>query len=227
MPASISRNTSEVGRPAGAQAIKRLLLGTDPIRRGLYIAGMAPAVWYFYLGLTDQLGADPQNTLERALGLWGLRFLIVTLAITPLRPLGGPNLIRYRRAIGLLAFYYVTLHLLVYLVLDQGLDGAAIVADIIKRPYITVGMLAFIILVPLAITSNNAMIRRLGGQAWNRLHRLVYVAAIAASVHFLMVVKTWNPEPVFYAVLIAALLSYRLAKYVQKRAERRLRAAGG
>jgi methionine sulfoxide reductase heme-binding subunit len=227
MPASISKNTSEVGRPAGAQAIKRLLLGTDPIRRGLYIAGMTPAVWYFYLGLTDQLGADPQNTLERALGLWALRFLVVGLAITPLRPLLGSRLIRYRRTFGLLAFYNAALHVLVYLVLDQGFDARAIVADIIKRPYITFGMVAFIVLVPLAITSNNAMIKRLGGQAWNKLHRFVYVAAVASIVHFLMVVKTWNPEPVLYAALIAALLSYRLVKYFQKRAERRLRAAAG
>jgi sulfoxide reductase heme-binding subunit YedZ len=188
---------------------------------------MVPAVWYFYLGFTDQLGADPQNTLERALGLWGLRFIVIGLAITPLRPLVGSRLIRYRRTFGLLAFYNAALHVFVYLVLDKGLDAAAIVSDIIKRPYITVGMLAFVILVPLAITSNNAMIKRLGGQAWNKLHRFVYVASTAAVVHFLMVVKTWNPEPVLYAVLIAVLLSYRLAKYAQKQAERRLRAAGG
>ena len=216
-----------MARAAAAVRTRRLLLGADPIRRAIYIVGMVPAVWYFYLGFTDQLGADPQNTLERTLGLWGLRFLIITLAITPLRRLGGPNLIRHRRAIGLLAFYYVTLHLFVYLVLDQGLDGPAIIADIIKRPYITIGMLAFTILVPLAVTSNSMMIRRLGGQAWNRLHRLVYIAAIAASVHFLMVVKTWNPEPVLYAVLIAGLLLFRLVTWTQKRAERRLRVARG
>jgi len=216
-----------MARAAAAVRTRRLLLGADPIRRAIYIVGMVPAVWYFYLGFTDQLGADPQNTLERTLGLWGLRFLIITLAITPLRRLGGPNLIRHRRAIGLLAFYYVTLHLFVYLVLDQGLDGPAIIADIVKRPYITIGMLAFTMLVPLAVTSNNAMIRRLGGQAWNRLHRLVYIAAIAASVHFLMVVKTWNPEPVLYAVLIAGLLLFRFVTWTQKRAERRLRVARG
>jgi sulfoxide reductase heme-binding subunit YedZ len=215
-----------MAQAAAAVRTRRLLLGADPVRRAIYIVGMVPAVWYFYLGLTDQLGADPQNTLERTLGLWGLRFLIATLAITPLRRLGGPSLIRYRRAIGLLAFYYVTLHLLVYLVLDQGLDGPAIVADIIKRPYITVGMIAFTILVPLAVTSNNTMVRRLSGGTWNRLHQLVYVAVIAAAVHFLMVVKTWNPEPVIYATLIAGLLLYRLAKFLQKRAQRRLRAAG-
>ncbi len=196
------------------------LLGSDPVRRAIYVLGMAPAVWYFYLGLTDQLGADPQNTLERTLGLWALRFLVVGLAITPLRALFGPRLIRYRRTFGLLAFYYATLHVFVYLVLDQGLNVQAIIADIIKRPYITVGMLAFVTLVPLAVTSNNRMIRKLGGQAWNKLHQLVYVAAVAAAVHFLMVVKTWNFEPVLYAVLIALLLLYRLVKYGRKRARR-------
>jgi sulfoxide reductase heme-binding subunit YedZ len=209
-----------MSRAAAAQGGSAFLLGSDPIRRAIYVVGMMPAVWYFYLGFTDQLGADPQNTLERALGLWALRFIVITLAITPLRPYLGPRLIRYRRTFGLLAFYYAALHVFVYLVLDQGLNVQAIVADIIKRPYITVGMLAFLTLVPLAVTSNNTMIRKLGGQAWNKLHRLVYVASIAAAVHFLMVVKTWNFEPVLYAFLIAVLLLYRLAKYVKKRARR-------
>ena len=177
---------------------------------------MAPAVWYFYLGLTDQLGADPQNTLERALGLWALRFLIASLAITPLRRFGGPNLVRYRRAIGLLAFYYATLHLSVYTLLDKGLDFAAIWADIVRRPYITFGMLAFAMLVPLAATSNAAMIRRLGGAAWNRLHRLVYVAAAAAALHFIMLVKVWPLEPLIYAALVAALLLTRVYVYVRR-----------
>jgi sulfoxide reductase heme-binding subunit YedZ len=186
-------------------------------RPALYAIGLIPALWTFYLGLADQLGADPMKTLERTLGLWALRFLVVTLAITPLRRLGGPNLVRYRRALGLLAFYYATLHLTVYVALDQGLDLAAIWADIVKRPYITVGMLAFIILVPLAATSNNAMVRRLGAAAWQRLHRLVYIAAPAAAVHFLMVVKTWSPEPLFYAVMIVVLLLFRLGLYASRK----------
>jgi methionine sulfoxide reductase heme-binding subunit len=197
----------------------RFLLGSDPIRRAIYIVGMIPAVWTFYLGIVDQLGADPQKTLERTLGLWALRYLIVGLAITPLRRLGGPNLVRYRRAVGLLAFYYAALHLTVYTLLDQGLDFAAIWADIVKRPYITVGMAAFIVLVPLAVTSNAPMIRRLGGAAWQRLHRLVYLAAAAGALHFIMLVKSWPAEPVIYAGLVAALLLYRLAAKVQKRAE--------
>jgi sulfoxide reductase heme-binding subunit YedZ len=195
----------------------RYLLGSDPARRAIYIVGMLPAAWYFYLGITDQLGADPQKTLELLLGLWALRFLIMTLAVTPLRRLGGPNLVRYRRAIGLLAFYYAALHLTVYLVLDQGLDLAAIWADIVKRPYITVGMLAFVILVPLAVTSNSAMIRGLGAVGWRRLHRWVYVAAAAAAIHFVMVVKAWPPEPLVYAGIVAVLLLCRLAFHLQKR----------
>ncbi len=198
--------------------LRRLLLGSDMIRRAIYVVGMLPAVSSFYLGVMDQLGADPQKTLERTLGLWALRFLILCLAITPLRRLGGPNLVRYRRAVGLLAFYYAALHLTVYTLLDQGLDLAAIWADIVKRPYITVGMLAFAILVPLAVTSNAPMIRRLGGAAWQRLHRLVYVAAAAAAVHFVMVVKSWPAEPLIYAALVAALLLFRLVVSLQKRA---------
>jgi sulfoxide reductase heme-binding subunit YedZ len=197
--------------------LRRIVLGADPIRRAIYILGMQPAIWTFYAGLANQLGADPMRTLEQTLGLWALRFLIVALAITPLRRLGGPSFVRWRRAIGLLGFYYAALHLTVYLVLDQGLNLAAIWADIVKRPYITIGMLAFTILVPLAVTSNAPMIRRLGAGAWQRLHRLVYVATAAAAIHFLLLVKTWPGEPIIYAAVIAALLLVRFWFYAQKR----------
>jgi sulfoxide reductase heme-binding subunit YedZ len=195
--------------------LARIVLGYEPRRRLLYLAGLAPATWYFYCGLTDQLGADPQKTLERLLGIWALRFLIAALAITPLRRL-GLNLIRYRRSVGLLAFYYACLHLSVYMLLDQGLDLAAIWADIVKRPFITVGMLAFLVLVPLAATSNGPSIRRLGAR-WRPLHRYVYLAAAAAAVHFVMVVKAWPPEPLLYAALVAALLFFRLHAFARKR----------
>ena len=191
----------------------------------VYIVGFIPAVWLFYAGITDQLGADPMRYLEQALGLWGLRFLIATLAITPLRQLFSINLLRYRRAIGLLAFYYAALHLITYLVLDQGLDVGAIVADIIKRPYITIGMATFVILVPLAVTSNNAAIRRMGGQAWARLHRLVYVAAGGAVLHYILVVKSWPTEPLVYAAIVAVLLGYRLVRSLVKKPSPRRRPA--
>ena len=203
-------------RIAQRSSVSRLVLGADPLRRALYVVGMAPAVWYFYLGITNQLGADPQNVLERALGLWALRFLVVSLAISPLRQLGGPNLIRYRRAIGLLAFYYACLHLTVYMVIDQGLDLTAILNDITRKPYIIVGMAAFVTLVPLAITSNSASIRRLGGR-WNRLHRLAYVAAVLAALHFIMLVKVWPLEPLIYAALVVSLLLFRLQASLRKR----------
>jgi methionine sulfoxide reductase heme-binding subunit len=211
-------------RAAQPSPLGRIVLGADPARRAVYIVGLMPAAWTFYLGVMDQLGADPQKTLERTLGLWALRFLIATLAITPLRRLGGPSLVRYRRAIGLLAFYYAAMHLTVYTVLDQGLDLAAIWADIVKRPYITVGMLAFTCLVPLAVTSNTASIRRLGGGAWNKLHKLVYVVAAAAAIHFVMLVKAWPAEPLIYAALVALLLLFRLVYALRKR-DRRVHAA--
>ena len=184
----------------------------------VYIVGFIPAVWLFYLGINDRLGADPMRYLEQALGLWALRFLIASLSVTPLRQTLGVNLLRYRRAIGLLAFYYAALHLLTYLVLDQGLDWAAIGADILKRPYITIGMATFVILVPVAVTSNNASIRRLGGQLWARIHKLVYAAAIGAALHFLLVVKSWPMEPLVYAAIVLALLAYRVVKSATRKA---------
>lgn len=194
----------------------------------LYLFGAIPGAWVFWLALNDQLGADPVNTLENLLGLWALRFLIAALAVTPIRRLGGPSLIRFRRALGLLAFFYVCAHLSAYLLFDQGLDAHAIAKDIVKRPYITVGMFAFAILIPLAVTSNNAMIKRMGAAAWQKLHRWVYVAAIAAPVHFIMVVKSWPAEPIIYAGIVAALLLVRLGFAAKKKlavAPLRLRAA--
>jgi sulfoxide reductase heme-binding subunit YedZ len=191
----------------------------------IYLVGFIPAAVLFYAGITDQLGADPMRYLEQALGLWALRFLIATLAITPLRQLFYINLLRYRRAIGLLAVYYALLHLVTYLVLDQGLDFAAIGADIVKRPFITIGMATFVVLVPLALTSTNAAIRRLGGQAWARLHRLVYVAGIGAALHFILVVKSWPPQPLVYAAIVVALLAYRLIRSTVKKPSVRPRAA--
>ena len=188
----------------------------------VYAVGFVPAVAYFYLGVMDRLGADPLKVLERELGEWALRLLIAGLTITPLRQVLGINLLRYRRAIGLLAFSYVVLHLLTYLVLDQGLDWAAIGTDIVKRPYITVGMASFVLLVPLAATSNNASIRRLGGQAWARLHKLVYIAAAGGALHYVLLVKSWPLEPLVYAAIVAGLLAYRLVRRLKRQPRSRL-----
>ena len=180
------------------------------MRPAIYLLGLMPAVATLYLALVDELGADPMRSLEQTLGQWALRFIVAGLAITPLRRLANLNLVRYRRAVGLLAFYYACLHLVVYALLDQGLDLAAIWQDVAKRPYITIGVLAFALLVPLAATSNNATVKRMGASAWQRLHRLVYPAALAAAVHFVMIVKAWPPEPLIYAALVSGLLLVRL-----------------
>lgn len=179
--------------------------------RGIvYAVGLAPAVWTFALAFADALGPDPAKTLERTLGLWALRFLVAGLAITPLMKLGGINLVRYRRAIGLIAFYYAALHLTAYAAFDLGLDWPSIWRDIVKRPYIAIGFAGFVILIPLAVTSSDRMIRRLGAVAWRRLHRLTYLAAIAATTHHLLLVKVVTLEPLAYAGSIMLLLALRL-----------------
>jgi sulfoxide reductase heme-binding subunit YedZ len=213
------------GRPRGAatpDAAKRLSSALQRVPVWLvYALGFVPAVAYFALGVMDELGADPMKVLERELGEWALIFLIMGLCVTPLRQLLGLSLLRYRRALGLLGFWYVGLHLVTYMVLDQGLDWAAIWADIVKRPYITVGMASFVLLVPLAATSNSLSIRRLGASAWNRLHKLVYVAAAGGALHYLLVVKSWPLEPLIYAAIIAALLAWRVWRAVAKPARTR------
>ncbi len=196
-------------------------------RPALYWCGMIPAIWGFYLGFTNQLGPNPIAELEHFLGIWALRFLIAGLAVTPLRRIGGPNLIRYRRALGLLAFFYASLHLAVYMILDQGLNLEAIVNDIVKRPYITIGMAAFLILVPLAATSNDRMVRRLGAEGWRKLHRWVYAAAALGALHFLILVKSWPPEPIIYTAIVAGLLLVRLIPTRRGRRKRRTAAETG
>jgi sulfoxide reductase heme-binding subunit YedZ len=177
----------------------------------LYAVGFIPALWAFYLGATDQLGADPVKSFEHMLGLWALRLLILTLLVTPIRDLTGISLLRYRRALGLLAFYYVLMHFAVYMVLDQALNLSTVIADIVKRPFITIGMISLALLVPLAITSNNWSIRKLG-RRWTTLHKLVYVAIAGGAIHFLMSVKSWPAEPVIYALIVAALLLWRVVR---------------
>ncbi|MDX3976195.1 protein-methionine-sulfoxide reductase heme-binding subunit MsrQ [Shinella sp.] len=177
----------------------------------LYAAGLLPAAYGFYLGATGRLPGNPVKEFEHLLGLWALRFLVLTLAITPIRDLAGINWVRYRRALGLLAFWYVLMHFLTYMVLDQYLNFAAIITDIAKRPFITIGMAAFVMLIPLALTSNNWSIRRLGPR-WVRLHKLVYVIAACGALHFAMAVKVVGPEQWLYIVLVALLLAYRVIR---------------
>lgn len=176
----------------------------------LYILGVVPALAEYALGLTGRLGVDPVKAIEQQLGLYALQLLIAGLAITPLRRYFGINLLRFRRAIGLLAFFYVCAHLATWLVLDIQLLWGQIWRDILKRPYITIGMAAFALMIPLAVTSNNRVLKRMGAAAWRRLHRLTYLVALLGSVHFVMLVKGWQLEPLIYMAIIAALLLLRL-----------------
>lgn len=162
------------------------------------------------------LGANPVEELLHRLGIWGLNFLLITLAVTPLRFITGwAWLLRFRRMLGLFAFFYVLMHFLVYAGLDQRFDLQAIFEDIAERPYITVGFTALVLLIPLAVTSTNGMMRRLGAR-WKKLHRLVYPIAILGVWHFYWQVKLDTLEAVIYAAVLAALLGYRLwRKYVR------------
>ena len=176
------------------------------------VGRLAWGVW------NDTLGANPIEFIIRALGDWALRFVLITLAVTPLRKLAGWTwLMPLRRMLGLYAFFYATLHLSAYIWVDQFFDWIAIAKDIIKRPFITVGMLTFTLLIPLAITSNNAMIRRMGGKRWQLLHRAIYVIGAIGVLHFWWMVKLDITQPAIYAAVLAALLGIRLFWNVQRR----------
>ncbi len=175
----------------------------------LYILGVLPGAWDFYLGLTGGLGAEPIKALEQELGRFALQLFIVVLAITPLRNLTKINLVKYRRALGLLVFFYVSVHLAVWLFLDVQ-DPAAIWKDIVKRPYVTFGMISFVALIPLAITSNNKSLRKLGPLVWRKLHLLTYPAVALGGIHFIWLRKGWQVEPMLYFLVILILLATRL-----------------
>ena len=181
------------------------------LKPALFILALAPLAFLIYRALNNDLGANPIETINRYTGDWVLRFLMITLAVTPLRKLTGWNsLLRYRRMLGLFAFFYVCLHFLSYVWLDQYFVLADIIKDVIKRPYITVGFASFLMLIPLAVTSTNAMVRRLGSKRWQQLHRLVYLIGIGGVVHFLWLVKSDIREPLVYGVILALLLGFRM-----------------
>lgn len=175
----------------------------------VYVVGFMPATWYFYLGATGQIPGNAVKVFEHLLGVWALRFLLLTLAVTPIRDLLGINLVRYRRALGLLAFWYVVMHFSTYMILDQALDFRVIVNDIAKRPFITIGMASLALLIPLALTSNSWSIRRLGSR-WNSLHKLSYVIVLGGALHYIMAVRVITPEPAIYMAFAASLVGYRL-----------------
>jgi len=175
----------------------------------VFALGLLPLALLAWDALSDQLGTDPVAQLEHRSGDWALRLLLATLAITPLRRLTGrPEFVRYRRMLGLFAFFYACVHLTVYLVIDLGGYWSQLLTEIAKRPYMTVGFSAWLILVALAATSTRGMMRRLGGR-WQRLHRLVYVAGVLACLHFLWLVKADHREPLIYLAMLTTLLLAR------------------
>lgn len=192
----------------------------------LYFIALVPAALLFWSALSGGGGADPVRTLETGLGSWALKFMLASLAVTPLRERAGLNLMRFRRMIGLTAFFYALLHFSVWLVFDRHLQWAQIAVDLTKRPWIIVGMGALIMLLAMAVTSNDRMVASLGAVRWRMLHRLAYPAAVAIILHYLWLVKSWTAEPLAYAAITAVLLAYRLLPKQRHAAKRATAAAG-
>ncbi len=196
----------------------RALLISKWTKVAIFVICLIPFADLLWRFITGNLGINPVETLQHGTGDWTLRFLIFTLCITPLRKLLKlPDLIRFRRMLGLFAFFYVCLHFLTYLGPDQSFDLAGMWKDVAKRPYITVGFTAFVLLIPLAITSTTGWIRRLGGKRWQMLHRAIYVAAVCGVIHYYWLVKSDVRKPLFYGTLVAILLLWRLGDWFFKR----------
>lgn len=177
----------------------------------VFILCLLPFIWLIWSLVDGFSGPNPQEYANRFLGIWALRFLIMTLAITPIRKLFKiSKLATFRRMIGLYAFFYAVLHVLSYIAFDQAFDWPAIWSDAVKRTYITIGILVLLMLIPLAITSTNKMIRRLGGKRWKALHRLIYPSSILAVVHFYMMTRADFSEPLVYGIIVAILLCWRV-----------------
>jgi sulfoxide reductase heme-binding subunit YedZ len=190
------------------------------LKPAVFLLALAPFLWLATRAMTGRLSVNPIEDITLTTGIWTLRFLVITLAITPLRRVTGWNrAIQYRRMLGLFAFFYAVLHVSTYVVLDLFFAWDLILADIAKRPFITMGMIAFAAMIPLAVTSTKGWIRRLG-RRWQLLHRLVYVSAIAAAIHYLWKVKVMIGSPVYYAAIIVALLLFRVGWRLKQRHRR-------
>lgn len=196
----------------------RALLTNKWTKAAVFVVCLMPLGALVWRGLDHRLGANPVEFIQLATGDWTLRFLVITLSVTPFRKLLNlPDLIRFRRMLGLFAFSYLSIHFLTYLLLDQSFDFAAIWKDIAKRPFITVGFLGFLLLLPMAITSTAGWIRRLGGRRWQMIHRGIYLAAICGVIHYYWKVKSDVRMPLFYGALVAILLLWRLRDWFFKR----------
>jgi sulfoxide reductase heme-binding subunit YedZ len=192
------------------------------IKVAVFLACLGPLARLGWKAYSGNLGANPIEVITHATGDWTLIFLLITLAVTPLRKLTGQLwLIRFRRMFGLFAFFYVVLHFLTYIWLDKFFDLHEMLADVAKRRFITVGFTGFLLLIPLAITSTTGWIRRVGGRRWNLLHRLIYVSAIAGVIHYLWLVKADIHKPVEYAVVLGVLLGYRVVVWAMPKAAAR------
>jgi methionine sulfoxide reductase heme-binding subunit len=192
--------------------VRAILVGkwTKAVPFFLCLLPFAGLVWRIF---KNNLGANPVEFLQHATGDWTLRFLVFTLCVTPLRKLFRlPDLIRFRRMLGLFAFFYAGLYFITYLGPDQQFDLIAMWKDVAKRPFITVGFAAFVLLIPLAITSTTGWIRRLGGKRWQMLHRSIYFAAVFGVIHYYWLVKSDVREPLFYGTIVAILLLWRIGK---------------
>lgn len=192
----------------------RALLTSKWTKVGVFLICLIPFGGLVWRGFHNGLGANPVEFIQLTTGDWTLRFLVFTLCITPFRKLLDlPDLIRFRRMLGLFAFSYLCIHFLTYLVLDQSLDPSAIWKDVAKRPFITVGFLGFLLLLPLAITSTAGWIRRLGGKRWQMLHRAIYFAAVCGVIHYYWKVKSDVRMPLFYGALVGILLLWRVGDW--------------
>ncbi len=196
----------------------RRLLSSKWTKTLVFLVCLVPFFSLCLRALQSYLGPNPVETLQHTTGDWTLLFLVFTLAVTPLRKvLNLPELIRFRRMLGLFAFFYVSLHFLTYLGPDQSFDLGNMWKDVYKRPFITVGFLGFVLLIPLALTSTAGWIRRLGGRRWQILHRLIYVTAIAGVIHYYWLVKSDVRKPLQYAFFVGVLLLWRLVQWLQRR----------
>jgi sulfoxide reductase heme-binding subunit YedZ len=196
--------------------LKRILFSRW-VKVHVFAVCLVPALWLGWRALNGDLGANPIEFITHWTGDWTIRFLCITLSITPLRKLLRlPELIRFRRMLGLFGFFYASLHFLTWFVLDKFFDWNEILKDIVKRPFITAGFTAFVLLIPLAVTSTKGWIRRLGGKQWEMLHRLIYVSACAGVVHYYWLVKSDIRLPIFYGAIVAVLLVYRLVVRLMK-----------
>ncbi len=209
---------STISPPSSPRSSHRPILTPSRLKPLVFAAALIPLGLLVWKGFTDNLGANPIEVITHSTGLWTLTFLLITLSITPLRKLAKtPSLIQFRRMLGLFAFFYGFLHLMTFVWLDKFFDVHEMIKDVYKRPFITAGFTAFVLMVPLALTSTRKSIQRLGGKRWNALHKLIYFSATAGVVHFYWLVKKDVTQPVEYGTVLAVLLGYRVITWAWKK----------